>query len=854
MTDEAPMTPRDGLAQADAEARLAAEGPNELPGGRRRSAFGIIGGVLREPMLLLLLAAGAIYLLLGDPGEALILLGFVGLTIGIAVVQEVRTEGAIEALRDLSMPQATVIRDGRRITIASREVVRGDLLVISEGSRISADGWIVEANGLQADEAILTGESVPVAKSAVSREDPGDPPLPGGDNLPYAFSGTLVVRGTGLARVHATGPHSRIGALGRSLASLETETPPLVLQTRSLVRWFAVAALAVSLLSVLLYGFLRGGWLDGLLSGIAVAMSLLPEELPVVLALFMTIGALRMARSRVLARRGSAIETLGAATVLCTDKTGTLTQNRMAVAELRLAGGEIHRPGLGEALSTPEFADLARLGMLASEEDPFDPMEKAFHDLASAQATTSLASHREHGWSMEQAYALAPELLAMSQVWMRGEKPQRMVAAKGAPEAIAELCRLDAGARQAMDAAVGEMARRGLRVLAVAEAGWSTEHLPETQRHFDFVYRGLVGLADPIRESVPAAVRQLQEAGIRVVMITGDYPATASAIAAQAGIAAGSVMTGAEIAKADDTELARQIRGVAVFARVLPEQKLRIVRALKSAGEIVAMTGDGVNDAPSLKAAHIGIAMGQRGTDVARAASALVLLDDDFGSIVTAVRLGRRIYDNIRKAAGFIFAVHLPIAGLAIAPLLFGWPLILGPVHIALLELIIDPTCSLVFEAEPEEPDVMQRRPRAPHTALISRALAVWSASQGAAALALLLGLAAWAQRSAMAAEAMRATVFAGLIAAVFVLVLVNRSFGVRWVGRRSSGHNWALAAILGLTAPLYALIVLVPSVARLFGFAVPGENGVVAAALVAAALAVMLAAGKKRFNAGLVG
>jgi Ca2+-transporting ATPase len=572
----------------------------------------------------------------------------------------------------------------------------------------------------------------------------------------------------------------------------------------------------------------------------------------VVLALFMTIGSLRMARARVLARRGSAIETLGAATVLCTDKTGTLTQNRMEIVELRLAGGESHRLGAGEEKPSPQFAELAHLGMLASEEVPFDPMEVAFHDLARSQPATSLSTHRENGWSMQQKYSLAPGLLAMSQVWAREDEPEKIVAAKGAPEAIAELCALKAGERAVMNAAVEEMAQHGLRVLAVAEARWSVEQLPETQRHFDFVYRGLVGLADPIRQSVPGAVRQLQAAGIRVVMVTGDYPATANAIAAQAGIAAGAVMTGAEVAEADDAQLARRVAEVAVFARVMPDQKLRIVRALKAAGEVVAMTGDGVNDAPSLKAAHIGIAMGKRGTDVARAASALVLLDDDFAAIVTAVRMGRRIYDNIRKAAAFIFAVHLPIAGLAVAPLLFGWPLILGPVHIALLELIIDPVCSLAFEAEPEEPDVMSRKPRAPKKSLISRRLAGWSAYQGAAALALLLGLAAWAKGTEMAPAAMRATGFAALIAAVFVLVLANRSFRVRPSLRRNRGHNWIMLVILGSAAPVYGLLFVSPRLAHVFGFAVPSGPGLFAAALATVALAALLAGGKWSFNARL--
>lgn len=790
-------------------------------------------------MLLLLLAAGTIYLILGDRHDALILLAFAGLTIGIAVVQEARTDRAIVALRDLSMPQVVVIREGSKCAVPAREVVRGDLLVVSEGGRVAADGWLIEADVLQADESILTGESVPVTKAVLVGERPEEPPLPGGDGIPYAFSGTMAVRGTGLIEVAATGPATRVGMIGLSLATLESEPPRLVLQSRWLVRWCAIAGLVVSLLAVLLFGLLRGDWLQALLSGIALAMSLLPEELPVVLALFMTMGALRMSRSRVLARRGTAIETLGAATVVCVDKTGTLTQNQMEIVELRLPSGASYRPR-ESASFLPEFAALAQTGVLACAKDPFDPMEKAFHALATERRPANFGNRGEGNWDLRHQYALSPELLAMTQVWTRDGVTERMVAAKGAPEAIAELCRLDEKARSAVDALASQMAAQGQRVLGVAHASWSDGELPQSQRQFAFTFAGLVGLEDPVRASVPAAVRELQDAGIRVVMITGDYPATARAIAAEAGLAPGAVLTGEELARLDDDELARRIGSVAVFARVMPEQKLRIVRALKSSGEIVAMTGDGVNDAPSLKAAHIGVAMGKRGTDVAREASSLVLLDDDFGAIVTAVRLGRRIYDNIRKAAGFIFAVHLPIAGLAILPLLTGWPLILGPAHIALIEMVIDPVCALAFEAEPEEPDTMRRNPRDPDSPLLTRDLLTWSVVQGLLALAALVAVAFWANRSGMDTEIARATCFAALVACVFVLVFVNRSYQLP-VGRRRRGHNPTLAVLLVVAAAIYLPLLLFPQAAGLFRFAVLDAKGAGAVAVANLALLAVL-------------
>ncbi|MCB2074943.1 MAG: cation-translocating P-type ATPase [Novosphingobium sp.] len=848
MTDRLPPCSPEGLTQAEAARRLQAEGPNELPGGGRRSILAIVVDVLREPMLLLLLAAGGIYLLLGDIHDALILLAFAGLTVLIAIVQETRTERAIDALRDLSMPHATVIRDGERRQIPSRELVRGDLMAVSEGSRIAADGWVVQADGLQADEAILTGESVAVSKQAVDGEPQEEPPRPGGDDLPYAWSGTLTVRGTGLVRVAATGPHTQMGQIGQSLATLESETPRLLLQTRSLVRWFAAFGIGVSALAVVLYGLLRGGWLEALLSGIALAMSMLPEELPVVLTLFMTMGAFRMSRIRVLARRGTAIETLGAATVLCTDKTGTLTQNRMEIAELRRPDGRTFRPADGRGSFPEPFADLAGLGILACLEEPFDPMEQAFHELAERHPQAELRNLQDGGWALQRQYALSSDLLAMSNVWARDGTSRHVIAAKGAPEAIAELCGLGADERARMEAAVSEMASGGLRVLGVAEACWDEGDLPETQRHFDFAFQGLVGLADPIRETVPDAVRQLREAGIRVVMITGDYPATARAIAEQAGIDGGAVMSGEEIAGLDDGELASRIGDVAIFARVMPDQKLRIVRALKAAGEVVAMTGDGVNDSPSLKAAHIGVAMGQRGTDVAREASAIVLLDDDFGAIVSAVRLGRRIYDNIRKATGFIFAVHVPIGGLALAPLLTGWPIILGPVHIALLEMVIDPICSLSFEAEPEEEDIMRRSPRKPESPLVSKSLLGWAGLQGGLALALLLALATWANLSEMGEEAVRTTCFAGLIVAVVALIFANRSFSVSAFDHRK-GHNIALIVILGLVALIFGLVFLSPAVAGLLHFAVLKFAGLEAVALLAVSLIVLLTLSKRIFR-----
>ena len=806
-----------GLSEADARARLRTEGYNELPQPHRRTPMRIVLQVLREPMLALLLGGGLVYLALGDLKEALILLAFASLSVLITVVQETRTERVLEALRDLTSPRALVIRDGQRKRIAGREVVRGDYVVLAEGDRVSADTVLLQSHDLQTDESLLTGESVPVRKIAGRDGAEEVRRRPGGDDLPYVFSGSLVVRGSGIGEVFAVGVHSEIGRIGQSLRMLETEPPRLQQQTRRLVRLFAIVGGVVSILAVLLYGTLRGGWLDALLGGIAIGMSMLPEEFPVVLTVFMAMGAWRISRARVLTRRAAAIETLGSATVLCTDKTGTLTENRMTIAQLRLTSGRIFRPFEAPGDPLPEeFHDLIEFGVLASAQVPVDPMERAFVDLGRERLIDTEHLHGPE-WALVQAYGLRPDLLAMSHAWQAPDG-SFVVAAKGAPEAIAGLCHLGYAEHAALTLAVDAMAAEGLRILGVARASFADTTWPDSQHDFAFELMGLVGLADPLRPSVPAAVVDCRSAGIRVVMITGDYPATARAIARQAGIDADDLVTGEELERLGAIELARRVRNATVFARILPEQKLRIVNALKASGEIVAMTGDGVNDAPSLKAAHIGIAMGGRGTDVAREASAIVLLDDDFGSIVTSIRLGRRIYDNLRKALGFIFAVHVPIAGLALLPLLFGFPIIFGPIHIAFLEMVIDPVCSLVFEAETEEDDVMRRAPRAPDEPLFSGSLIRWSLLQGVVAFGLVATIFVVAHLRGMPEAEVRALTFFSLVLTIISLIFVNRSFSAS-LRTALLRPNRALAAVLLVIAAVLSLT-LQWSVARdLFRF-----------------------------------
>jgi len=818
-----PTSPADthGLSAAAAAQRLQADGPNVLDSGHHRTLLAIALETAREPMFALLLAAGTLYLVLGDLSEGLTLLGCVLATLGLTLFQEGRTERAIEALRELSSPRALVIRDGQPQRIAGRDVVNGDVIQLNEGDRIPADALLIESQGLQVDESLLTGEAVPVGKRASNGD--AAPARPGGDDNPHLFASTLVVQGQGLARVTATGPRTEVGRIGKALDDLATETSPLTLQTRRLVRTLAILALVLSLLLVLLQGLLRGDWLQALLAGIALAMAILPEEYPVVLTVFPALGAWRLSRSGVLTRRLTAIETLGATSVLCSDKTGTLTQNRMTVTRL-VAGGtaldaqiehsDWHANGLPEAFHT-----LIEYSILASVTDAFDPMEQAFHRLGQQMLGNTEHLHRD--WQLVQAYALTPQLRAMSHVWRAPEGGAHVVAAKGAPEAVVDLCHLDDATRAQIAAQVDTLAAQGLRVLAVARGRFEGDAWPAEEHDFDFEFLGLLGLADPLRDEIPAAVRECHEAGIRVLMITGDYPATALAIATQAGLSthpsAGEVLSGDEMDQLGDAQLRARLAHTHVCARIAPAQKLRIVQALKAAGEVVAMTGDGVNDAPALRAAHVGVAMGQRGTDVAREAAAIVLLDDNFASIVRAVRLGRRIFDNLRKSMSYLLAVHVPIAGLALLPVLLGWPSVLFPTHIAFLELVIDPACSLAFENEPAERDLMQRPPRDTRAPLFNAAMIGQAMLQGLGALALLMLGYGWAQQAHDEPTA-RAMAFVALVASNLALIFANRSHTAPiWQALRTP--NATLWTVAGAAVALLVLVTQWPAAAALLRF-----------------------------------
>ena len=801
-----------GLSQVAAALQLQTDGFNELASAKPRSPFAIALDVVREPMFVLLLACAVVYLFLGDREEALMLMSAVVVVMGITFYQERKTERTLEALRDLSSPRALVVRDGEEMRIPGREVVLGDLVILAEGDRIPADGVLLSGLNVAADESLLTGESMAVRKSP--RGESTAMQRPGGEDTPFVYAGTLVVQGRGTALVKATGTHTEMGNIGMSLQAVEPEVSLLQRSTKRFVRAFASIGAVLCLIVVAVYGLTRGSWLNGLLAGITMSISMIPEEFPVVLTIFLALGAWRLAQKNVLTRRVPAIETLGAATVLCVDKTGTLTQNQMSVSKLS-------RNGVTFDVSTedlPEtFAELVRCGILASQPDPFDPMEKAIYRLRPQTLSSAVASQKD--WLLVRQYALSPHLLAMSHVWKAPDHPYYTVTAKGAPEAIAILCRFDESRKEALNLEIKALAQQGLRVLGVAEQRYESETLPETQDKFAFTFLGLIGLADPVRPMVPDAVKECARMGIRVIMITGDYPDTARSIARQIGLRSPEeVITGSELSQMDAETMAQRIRSVDIFARVMPEQKLFLVNALKADGEVVAMTGDGVNDAPALKAAHIGIAMGKRGTDVAREAAALVLLDDDFASIVQAIRLGRRIYRNIKDAMAYIIAIHVPIAGLSLLPVLFGWPLILLPVHIVFLELVIDPACSVVFEAEPEDPEAVYSPPRDPKEPLFTWHALGLSLLQGASVLIIALTIFCIALYRGQGEAEARALTYTTLIIANLGLILTNLSWS-RTIIQTLTSPNKALWWVLVSVTAAVSLILYSPFLRKLFRF-----------------------------------
>ena len=807
-----------GLTASEAQRLLLEHGANDLPGTQPRNLLRLVGEVLREPMLLLLLVAAAIYVVLGERSEAIALSVSSCIVIAISVSQARRTEHSLAKLRELSSPRALVVRDGVEQRIAGTDVVPGDVILLQEGDRVPADAQLLNAEGLSIDESILTGESLPVDKAVGNAAD---------SESAKVHSGTLIVHGHGIARVYATGERSQIGQIGKSLHAVDEEPTPLFREVRRVVRVCAIAALVLCTIVAIVYGLSHSDWLAGGLAGIALAMGLMPEEFPVVLTIALALGAHRLSRESVLTRRMPALETIGAVTVLGVDKTGTLTENRMSVVLLDTDNGTTDLRK-SEPLVDSTRAVLAT-ALAASELSAADRMEKAIHTAAQSRIPEAVAALSASVLVKE--YDLTPELLAVTHVWQRTDRAALDVTVKGAPETVFRLCRLPEAEQRDRLARVAALASEGLRVLAVASGTHAGTVFPDHPERFELHLVGLVCFADPLRADVPAALAECHAAGIRVVMITGDHPGTASAIAREAGFAdTQRVMTGPELRSLSPDALDACAREVSIYARMSPADKLTLVRAFKARGEIVAMTGDGVNDAPALKAAHVGVAMGGRGSDVAREAASIVLLNDDFASLVGSVRSGRRIYDNLQHAMTFLLAVHIPIAGMGLLPILLGWPMLLLPLHIVFLEFVIDPACAFVFEADPPAEDIMRRRARAPSARLFTPTLLRRGVVLGTILLGAVLAVYAVALAYVDDNEA-RALGFTALVTGNLALILVNRGPGAS-LGRLIAHHNTIFWAIGAASLLLLGSILYVPAIADAFRFSAPSLAAIATAQL----------------------
>jgi len=786
-----------GLSQQEAARRLVQYGPNTLAPPTRRTLGRIARETLREPMFLLLLAAAALYLVFGDLAEGIFLSAGAMLSFTLVVVQEARSERALQALNQLAEPRAPVLRNGLAQTIPARELVPGDIVFVGEGSRVPADGNLVQGDPLEIDESTLTGEAAACIKIPLRSGSSAADVQPGTQSSSALFASTLVLRGQGMVEVDRTGAATRVGKIGAALSDIH-EQPTLVQRdVRWLVGRMGILAILFCVIVTITYGIVRHDWFQGALSGLTLAISLIPEEFPMVLVIFMALGAWRLAKHNVLVRRSAVIETLGATTLLCVDKTGTITENQMALRRV-WRGGTTH--DLAEELLAQPLA-VIEAAQLASAVQPHDPMDVAVHKAAGEQA----------GLDLLRSYPLRPEFLAVVQVWQR-PGGETVYAAKGAPETILDLCCAQGDTRRDVEQAVGLMADEGMRVLGVATARSAHDSLAPDQA--DYRFEGLLGFEDPVRTDVPAALQLARRAGVEVAMITGDYSATALAVARAAGID-----TSADVVTGRDAEGVADISSVRVFARVLPEQKLSLVRRFRELGHVVAMTGDGVNDAPAIADADVGIAMGQRGTDVAREAADLILLDDRFVSIVNGIALGRRIFANLRRAMTYIVAIHIPVAGLALLPLLLGFAPMLYPMHLVMLELLIDPLCSIVFESEPSEARAMQRPPRRADEPLFGSSHIALAALQGAVLLAAVLGMYAYLNITGASEAHARTAAFIALVSGHLSLAAALLANNGRGIFRR---QRWIFWLIVGAATMLLTVTMTLPTLMTIMRFETP--------------------------------
>ncbi len=746
-----------GLSEQEALDLLDRYGPNELNDDSYRTLPKIILNAFSEPTVLLLLGIGLLYLFLGELEELYSLISFLVLIVGITIYQEGKTEKTLKALKDLSSPRATVIRDGVTKKISGKYLVPGDITILSEGDRVAADIDLIEGGPISIDESIITGESFPVDKDSEK-------------NI-KTTSGTLILRGQALGRVTSTGYNTELGKIGTSLKEKKDNTTPLQLITRRLVKKLSLITGGLTLFVVIFYWITGHKLIDGILTGLTLAMALMPNELPAVLLIFLAMGAWRISKRKVLTRKIPAIEALGGITTLCVDKTGTLTQNKMSISSLWNGDQEISIGSDFQGLPE-EFHEVMEYGILASSKDPCDQMEKAFH--STGHLLLRETEHLHPHWVMSKEYQITNELLAVSYAWKGETKSGFSIGAKGATEAIIDLCHLPQDISLKIEAQMKTMAANGLRVIGVAKA--KSQNLPALQHDLNFEFIGLVGFSDPLRSDARAAVEECHRAGINIMMITGDHPFTAKSIGKMAGLKNyEKVLTGKEIEVMADLALTKELKSVQIFCRMKPMDKLRIVKLLQASGEVVAMTGDGVNDAPALKASNIGIAMGKRGTDVAREAASIVLLDDNFSSIVAAIRIGRRTLNNLQEAFAYLLVIHLPIAALTILPVVLQLPLILLPIHIAFLHLIIEPACTIIYESSAGDKDLMQRPPSKLTSSILSRNKLILSCLQGLVLSFVVMGIFSYTLSRGFSAKDARGITFTTLIISNLCLIYVSR-------------------------------------------------------------------------------
>lgn len=788
-----------GLHPEEVEHSRKQHGNNQQVEPAAQKWWRILADMVKEPMLLLLIAVTIIYFMMGDNGEAYFMLAAIIIVSGISFYQDNRSRRALEALEKLNQPRSKVIRSGNLVTIPTLDIVKGDMLLVAEGDTINADGKIVHSNDFSVNESMLTGEAFSVFKSS----DPVN-------NL--VFSGTVVVSGLAICEITAVGKNTKIGQIGASLSDIHEEATPLQLQIEKFVKRMAIAGILIFLLVWLVNFWESRSLTDSLLKGLTLAMSILPEEIPVAFTTFMALGARRLMQMGIIVKKIRVVETLGSATVICLDKTGTITQNLMSLQAVFVFGNR----NLYNADSTyDEHAKFViQYAMWASEPVPFDPMEKTLHK---AYENNTVLDERA-SFTMVHEYPLEGKPPMMTHIF-ENKEGRRIIAAKGAPEAIIAASQLTEDEKKEVLEQTNRLAKKGYRVLGVANASVNERPFPEKQRELSFRFLGLIAFYDPPKSNIQMVFQQFLQAGIAIKIITGDNAVTTTAVAKQAGLAnSDNVLDGAQLMDLDKTEMQRNVSSTHIFTRMFPEAKLAVINTLKNNREIVAMTGDGVNDAPALKAAHIGIAMGNKGTELAKQSAALILADDDLAKMVDAVATGRRIYTNIKKAVQYIISIHIPIILTVSLPLFLGWiyPAIFTPVHVIFLELIMGPTCSVVYENEPMEKNAMKVPPRPFTATFLSWSELTVSIVQGLAITTGILFMYRYGVANGYDEAGTRSLVFVTLILANIFLTLVNRSFYFSLFSQMRNRNPLMLYIISG-TLLITAVILFVPPVALFF-------------------------------------